>query len=76
MEFGFQLRVCSISPQTLEGLSLLFDKILNSVRGCAKHIAQSCKLKAKVTVETLNFMLTLYLILVEYLSKLDDVRSV
>ena len=46
-----QLRVCSISHQTLEGLSLHFDKMFSSVRGCAKHIAQSCKLKAKVTVE-------------------------
>ena len=48
---SFQLRVCSISFQTLEGLSLQFDKKFSSVRGCAKHIAQSCKLKAKVTVE-------------------------
>ena len=46
-----QLRVCSISPQTLEGLSLHFDKMFSSLRGCAKQIAQSCKLKAKVTVE-------------------------
>ena len=51
MEFSLQLRVCSISPQTLEGLSIHFDKMFSSVRGCAKHIAQSCKLKAKVTVE-------------------------
>ena len=51
MEFSLQLRVCSISPQTLEGLSLHFDKMFSSVRGCAKHIAQSCTLKAKVTVE-------------------------
>ena len=47
----FLLRVCSISHQTLEGLSLHFDKMFSSVRGCAKHIAQSCKLMAKVTVE-------------------------
>ena len=46
-----QLRVCSISPQTLEGLSLHFDKMFSSVRGFAKHIVQSCKLTAKVTVE-------------------------
>ena len=39
------------SPQTPERLSLHFDKMFSSVRGCAKHIAQSCKLKAKVTVE-------------------------
>ena len=51
MEFSLQLCVCSISPQPLEGLSLHFDKMFSSVRGCAKHIAQSCKLKAKVTVE-------------------------
>ena len=51
MEFSIQLRVCSISPQTIEELSLHFDKMLSSVRGCAKHISQSCKLKAKVTVE-------------------------
>ena len=51
MEFSLQLRVCFISPQTLEGLSLHFDKMFSSVRGCAKYIAQSCKLKAKVTVE-------------------------
>ena len=48
---GLQLRVCSISPQTLEDLSFHFDKMFSFVRGCAKHIAQSCKLKAKVTVE-------------------------
>ena len=50
------------------------------MRGYAKHIAHSCKHKAKVTVEgngiEMNLMSTLYLILVEYLSKLDDVRSV
>ena len=51
MEFSLQLHVGSISPQTLEGLSLHVDKMYSSVRGCAKHIAQSCKLKAKVTVE-------------------------
>ena len=51
MEFSLQLRVCSISPQTLEGLSIHSGKIFSSVLGCAKHIAQSCKLKAKVTVE-------------------------
>ena len=51
MEFSFQLRVCSISPQTIEGLSLHFGKMFSSVRGCAEHIAQSCKLKAKATVE-------------------------
>ena len=51
MELSLQLRVCSISSQTLEGLSLHFDKMFSSVRGCAKHIAQSRKLKAKVTVE-------------------------
>ena len=51
MEFNLQLRVCSVSPQTLEGLSVHFDMMLSSVRGCAKRIAQSCKLKAKVTVE-------------------------
>ena len=51
MELSLELRVCSISPQTLEGLSIHFDKMFSSVRGCAKHIAQSCKLKAKVTVE-------------------------
>ena len=51
MAFSLQLRVCSISPQTLEGLSLHFDKVFSSVRGCAKHIAQSCKLKGKVSVE-------------------------
>ena len=51
MEFSLQSRVCSISPQTLEGLSLHLDKMFSSVRGCAKHIAQLCKLKAKVTVE-------------------------
>ena len=36
MEFSIQLRVYSISPQTLEGLSLHFDKMSSSVRGCAK----------------------------------------
>ena len=51
MEFSLQLRACSISHQTLEGLSLHFEKMFSLVRGCAKHIAQSCKLKAKVTVE-------------------------
>ena len=51
MESRLLLRVCSISPQTLEGFSLHFDKLFSSVRGCAKHIAQPCKLKVKVTVE-------------------------
>ena len=50
MELSLLLRVCSISPQTLEGLSLHFDKMFSSLRWCAKHIAQSCKLKAKVTL--------------------------
>ena len=51
MEINLQLRVCSISPQTFEVLSLHVDKMFSYVRGCAKHIAQSCTLKAKVTVE-------------------------
>ena len=70
-----------MSPQTLEGLSINFDKMFSSVRGCAKHIAQSCKLKANVTVEGNEIEHGIscppcILILVEYLSKFDDVRSV
>ena len=44
------LRMLHISSN-LKGLSLHFDKMFSSVRGCAQDIAQSCKLKAKVTFE-------------------------
>ena len=80
MEFSLHLRVCSISPQTLEGLPLHFDKMFSSVRGCAKHIAQSCKLKAKSELKVMGLNIEFHVHpifnLVEYLSKLDDVRSV
>ena len=68
----------SIFPQPLEGFPINFKKMFIPVRKFAKHIAQPCRLKVKLAVEgnVIDVMSGPYLILVEYLSKLDDVQSV
>ena len=43
------IRVCSISPESLERFSLNFSQMLLSVRGCAEHMPQLPRLKVMVT---------------------------